>query len=354
MHASSAAVLWAHPGTFMSPKMTYTLKTDSIIDPIRSQALTKLIKETPLTYKPQHLATVDIDYGGVGVGHKECTKDGEMAVSAAILYWATGTAAYADLSLSILKGWSEKNIAWKGNNGLLEASWSVCSMARAAELLKYANDKVIADKWRAIEPQFLKWLDKVILPVIKSEHIWTWPLIGNWHFSQISARMQIAILREDVNEFDWCVRKFPEAVNKALLAIPVGHKESAPAKPKCKGQNSETCRDVSHSQFLLGGLIQVPEMALHQGVKLYDDRLFDAFELQARIMMKEVPDGLAPADIKTPYGYWYEPVWHIAHAHFTGRCKRPMPNTEKYIKQIGPDRVCFHWGPNCLTHYKRT
>jgi hypothetical protein len=134
------------------------------------------------------------------------------------------------------------------------------------------------------------------------------------------------------------VARYPEALNKALIFA------------KCAGECSETCRDVTHAQFQLGGMAQAAEMALHQGVDLYDNRLVTCFELQAAIMMKEIPVGLSKEDIKTPYGYWYEPIWHIAYAHFFKRRNMPMPKTAAYLQQLGADRVCFHWGGNCLTH----
>lgn len=346
----------------MSPAMTKTLKADVAKSPMRQKALAKLIKETPLTYKPQALEVVDIDYGGAGVGHKECTRDGEMAVSAALVYWANGDQAYAKLALDILEAWPAKNKVWKGQNALLEASWSICSMARAAELLKYAPDKSVADRWCRAEPAFIRWLDTVIMPVLKSEHIWGWHPAGNWHFSQICARMQLAIFREDSQEFAWCLERYARALAETLQGSgykrppkPVPGKpaaECAPGTPRCVGEISESCRDISHAQFQLGGLIQAPEMALHQGVDIYDDRLAPAFELQAAIMLKEIPPGFTAADIKTPYGYWPEPVWHIAYAHFNGRKHIPMPKTKAYLQQIGIDRVTFHWGPNYLTHWR--
>jgi hypothetical protein len=332
---------WNHPGTFMSPEMTFTLQ-QACSEPLRKSALDKLIKDTPLTHIASPLAIVDIDWGGKGNGHKECTKDGEIAVSAALIYWCTADIRYATLACDILRGWATVNKVWKGNNGLLEASWSICSMARAAELLKYAKNKEVIDVLKPVLSSFISWLDTVIMPVLKSEHIWYWDVVGNWHFSQICARMQIAILREDAKEWDWCVKKYRIAV-----AATFG------GNPKCVGANSETCRDITHSQMQLGGIAQAAEMALHQGVDLYDNRLISAYELQARIMMREIPDGLSAADIKTPYGYWQEPVWHIVHTHFVGRKKLTMPKTSQYIEKIGIDRVTFHWGPNYLTHFKR-
>jgi hypothetical protein len=319
----------------MSPDMTRQLKASISTDPMRKEALDKLIKAVPLDHEPQALASVNIGYGGVGQGHKECTRDAEVAVAAALIFWATADERYAHLACTTIAAWSQTNKEWRGDNAILEAAWSICSMARAAELLKYSTAKT---KWASVEPDFFRWLDAVIMPVLKSEHIWGWPIVGNWHFSQICARMQLAILREDQTEWNWCVAKYPLALNKCLVF------------QKCPGEHAETCRDVTHAQFALGGMVQVPEMALHQGVSLYDRRLVDCFELQARIMMQEIPPGLTKEDIKTPYGYWYEPVWHIPYAHFAGRLGVPMPYTKSYLHKLGPDRVCFHWGGNCLTH----
>lgn len=331
-----------HPGTYMSPAMTRSLKDDCVKLPTTKAALEKLIKETPLTHQCKPLVVVDIGYSGVGQGHAESTKDAEMAVSAALLLWATNNNEYGYMCLKIVKAWSETNKIWRGDNALLEASWVICSMARAAELLKWSPHFTDAWKHSGVEGAFNKWLDTVIMPVLKSEHIWKWSAINNWHFSQICARMQIAIFREDHVEWEWCLRKYREAVNKALVFT------------KCPGETTETCRDVTHAQMQLGGIAQAAEMAYHQGIKdLYQDRMMDCFELQATIMMKEVPTGFTRDDIKTPYGYWYEPVWHIAYMHFTQRRKKAMPKTEAYIKQLRCDRVCFHWGPNCLTHYQR-
>jgi len=322
--------------------MTTALKTANA-DPVRARALEKLLLETPLDYKPQALVLVNIGYGGVGQGHKECTVDGQMAVSAAILYWATGNAAYAKLATAILKAWATTNTVWRGDNAILEASWSVCSMARAAELLKYSDALGVA-LWAPVEKPFFAWLDKVINPVLRSNVIWGWPLVGNWHFSQICARMQVAILREDAAEWAWCIKKYPEALNKTLV------------NKLCVGEVAESCRDLSHAQFLLGGAIQAPEIAFHQGVNLYDDRLLAAFELQARLMMQQIPPGFTADDIHTPYGYWPEPVWEIAYNHFVVRKKREMPYTKTFLetnKSARPERVTFHWGPNTLTHYGR-
>jgi hypothetical protein len=340
-------IQFRHPGTFMSPAMTIGLKTQVESISIRRSALEKLKKNTAVPWKPQPLEVIDIGYGGVGKGHAECTKDAEVAVSSALLFWATRERKYATNALSILEAWGKTNKVWKGDNGPLEAAWSICSMARTAELLRYAPDPTISQGWARIQPMFFKWIDTVIMPVLKEPGLWTWRnkdgsiLRGNWHFSIMCARMQLAILREDVNEWKWVINTYPDALNKAII------------NRKAQGEVIETCRDVTHAQFLLGGMVQVPEMAFHQGVNLYDDRLVTCFELQAQIMLQEIPKGFAKEDIKTPHGYWPEPVFEIPFAHFNGRKKKPMPFTQRFLQgnpHARPENVTFHWGPNSLTH----
>ncbi len=328
---------FVHPGTFMSPSMTFSLRENVQANPIRRKALEALLKSTHLSYKPQALQTVHIDFGGKGQGHAECTKDGEMAVSAALLFWATGNADYARLSLSILKAWAHTNTTFGGDNAPLEAAWSVCSMARAAELLKHSKNTEIRSLWENMEPSFFSWLDGVISPLLKSLPVWRWQW-NNWHTSMLCARMQIAILREDHREWQWSLETCKEIMKRCIC------------NTHCQGEIIETQRDITHAQFLLGGLIQAPEMALHQGVDVYDPRLIQCTELHAQLLLKEVPMGLERKNIKTPYGYWAEPVFEIAYHHFGFRKNQPMPFTKKLLTTKRPDKVTFHWGGNTLTH----
>lgn len=341
----SRPIRFVHPGTFMSPEMTRALASEVAKDPLRKKALDKLMSAVPLGYKPRALKEVNIDWGGKGIGHDECTKDGEAAVSAALIFWATNDVRYGELALAVLKAWATTNKTFSGNNAPLEAAWSVCSMARAAELMKYASEMALAKKWKELEPTFFAWLDSLILPVLRDPSVWRWGMKNNWHFSIVCARMQIAILREDVREWEWSIKTYREIFPKALV------------QSECCGETVECKRDVTHNQMLLGGMIQAPEVAFHQGVRdLYDDRLVDCVELQARIMMQEVPKGLKREDIKTPYGFWPEPIYEIAYAHFHGRMKKQMPYTQKYLQhpKVRPDRVTFHWGGNTLTHARVT
>ncbi len=331
-----SVIQFRHPGTMLSPEMTFSLQQDCLTDPIRKRALDTMIKDTPFDYKPKALPIVDIGFNGVGSGHQECTKDGEMAYRAALLYWATRNDQYANLVVNILSAWSITNKVWKGDNAPLEAAWSVCSFARAAELIRDFKG------FSKIKEVFYKWIDTLIIPVLKNKNVWKWKLKGNWHYSILSALMQIAILRDDSREFNEALQKYKEILP---LSICVNH--------PC--HIAETTRDITHASFLLGGILQVPEMAYHQGVKdLYDNRLHPIMEYHARIMLKEVPEGITKEDIHTPYGYWIEPVWEIGYSHFNGRLGLSMPKTETLLTKCRPERVTFHWGGGTLTHYKRS
>lgn len=310
---------------------------DIQVYPIRQKALNKLMKLTMKSYQPKTLEHVLVDFGGKGQGHKECTKDGEVCISAALLFWATGDAAYANVALSILKTWAQKNKTFIGQNAPLEAAWCVGSMARAAELLKHTKNKTISQAWHTIEPSFLSWVETVIMPLLKAPDVWRWQW-NNWHTSMLCARMQIAILREDYAEWDWSIQTYKEILKRCICTS------------KCVGEITETKRDLTHAQFLLGGLIQAPEMAWHQGIDLYDPRLAQCTELHARLLMKEIPAGLTKEDIKTPYGYWTEPVFEIAYHHFCHRKKEHMLATKALLAKTRPDNVTFHWGGNTLTH----
>lgn len=182
------------------------------------------------------------------------------------------------------------------------------------------------------------------MPVLRNEHVWKWVPKNNWHFSILCARGQLAILREDEKEWLWCVDVFEKTMNEVIDYQGI------------KGHISETKRDVTHAQFQLGGIIQFLEMAEHQGIDIDIDivKVAYCFEYHARIMMGEVPEGLKKEDIKTPYGYWYEPIWELALVYF-GRKKIPMPITKKWIakSKLRPERICFHWGGCTLTHYQK-
>jgi hypothetical protein len=322
----------------MSPDMIKALKHESISDPMRKKALDRLLKDTPANHTPQAISNIDIGYSGKGTGHKEFTKDAEIAYSASLLFIAQDNPKYADLAINILRAWSTVNKTFKGDNAPLEAAWGIASMAMAAELLKYSKAQ---QKYASIEPNFTKWITDTMLPALNEPSVWRWKIKNNWHFSILFARAQLAILFDDSTTFNQVFNQYKTILPQAI----------------CQGHPchlSETLRDCTHFQFLIGGIISMAELAYHQGYKdAYDPKLHPIIEYHATIMLQEVPPGIKKEQINTPYGFWYEPVWEIAYAHFNNRLNLPMPKTEQWLAKIRPERVCFQWGPGTLTHYKR-
>lgn len=334
-------MVFTHPGTTMSPKMTFDLQKDKENDTERKKAFNKLKMSFVEHYTSNALPIVDIDWGGKGKGHNECTKDGEMAYISALMHWCTMDDKSAIISVNILKDWAKTNKIFKGNNAPLESAWCVCAFATSAELLKHSKSPNIRKAWTETEALFFHWIDNVIMPNLKRKDIWSWDPVNNWHFSIICARGQLAILRDNVVEWDWCVKTYKEILPKTI------------GFANCPCHISETKRDLTHAQFQIGGIIQFAEMAFHQGSHLYNPKIADVIEYHASIMLQEVPAGIAKEDIKTPYGFYYEPVWEIAFAHFHLREGKLMHKCDAWLQTFRPERVCFQWGAGTLTHYNR-
>jgi hypothetical protein len=117
------------------------------------------------------------------------------------------------------------------------------------------------------------------------------------------------------------------------------------------GECAETRRDLYHSQFGLGGLVQTAELAWQQGVDLYSfngNALLRALETHAYITNGGVPRACC-YPLK---GIGFLPCgWEVALNHYSGRCGLAMPETEKMLARHRPERVVFCWGAGTLTHF---
>ena len=164
------------------------------------------------------------------------------------------------------------------------------------------------------------------------------------------------------------------------------------------GECSETLRDIYHSQFALGGFVQVAEMCWQQDEDLYsheDCALAAAMEFHARIInsvtggpnekylprgFKYIGDAPLPAgcewkweakvqrlvaynkstkekvlELMDGWKYvqeiYYLPCgWEMGYNHYVGRLGMRMPETQKLLQRTWPDWYEFHWGLGTLTH----
>lgn len=149
--------------------------------------------------------------------------------------------------------------------------------------------------------------------------------------------MQLAIFRENVREFEWIVNAY-----RGLFEIYV--------KPWKTGQCGETRRDQVHAQFGIGSMINICEMAWHQGVDLYTPELHKCMEYHASILNGIVPADIQANEIKENR---FQPIgWEIGFQHFTKQKKMPMPQTQKLLEGKRPEWCIFCWGLSTMTHMK--
>jgi hypothetical protein len=250
--------------------------------------LERLKKATPLDYRHRALEKVCIEQ--------------------AVMWRVTGDERYARNAMSIIQGWAGKCVSFEGSNAPLELGWGVCSLVRAAEILRYSYPKwVVGDLNRFI--------DKIAMPKLTKKLGWT----NNWQTTICEARLQIAIFRDDRAEFDWAVAEYRRIFKDYVRA---------------DGCTAETGRDLVHAQFGIGGLLQIPELVFEYSggaVDLFDPLLARVCEVHADMIIRK--KGKDP---------WFLPCgWSIALRRFgEGR----VPNTKKLLDAHGPELYVFHWG----------
>lgn len=268
----------------------------------------KLKQVTPLDYKHRALNKVCIEAYGAGVGHEEFTKDGEQAVQQTLMWCMTKTEKYATNAIAIIDAWANKCVSFEGSNAPLEIGWGVCSLVRAAEILKYTYTK-----WKPDAVN--KFIDRIAMPKLRKKLGWT----NNWQITICEARLQIAIFRDDRAEFDWVVSEYHRIFKEYVRA---------------DGRTAETERDLVHAQFGIGGLLQIPEMVYEYTggvVDLFNPLMARVCEVHADMILNK--RGNDP---------WFLPCgWDIALRKF-GADK--MPNTKKLLDKYGPEMYVFHWG----------
>jgi hypothetical protein len=295
-------------------------------------------------YQPSAKAVLDIGIDGAdntddGVNDHVVfvEQDGAAAYVQAVAYIVTEDPVYAENVLRILRDWSNVLTTLRGANAALEAGWGISSMTRAAELIKHTYPA-----WdSAVERSFNTMVDTLMMPTIEPK------ITGaNRFFSMNEARLTTAIFRDDRYQ-----------MNRALEL----YRRYFATFVQANGIHGETCRDMQHAQFALGGMAQIAEIAWKQGVDLYsylDNRLQATIEYHANILYGGTPSpdpgcqltnigGSAfvgkPQGVNT-FGY------EIAYNHYVNRKGLTMPATRLLIEYGRPDGYQFHWGLATLTH----
>eukprot|EP00775_Hariotina_reticulata_P003960 gene3960-4213_t len=219
------------------------------------------------------------------------------------------------------------------------------------------------------------------------------PVLFGRHSSIADAYMAYALLTDNTIRFAKAVSLFRNTTEDYLR-----WGKGANAAGRVLGECTETLRDIYHSEFGMGGLIQVAEMAWQQDVDLYSASNFalaSMMELHARIInawdankdesllpagfrwyenMAVAPPGTQwrfditaqrwyamdtktftrvadyPDDTKWLLGVKYLPTgWEFGFNHYVGRLGIKLPETAALISRYNPDWYEFHWGLGTLT-----
>eukprot|EP00878_Enallax_costatus_P000309 GHUV01000382.1.p1 GENE.GHUV01000382.1~~GHUV01000382.1.p1 ORF type:complete len:631 (+),score=126.39 GHUV01000382.1:267-2159(+) len=352
------------------------------------------------------------------VGHVSFVElDSQMAIKQAMAYWAETDPAKADQhaqnAFTIIDAWVTINKGWKpdgwdrGENGPLEAGWGIACMARALEMLRGVKpgsgiapnlNKRFVEWVKAYGLKQMKWYTDVITKkAIENGKIATY---GNWHATIAEAMMSVAILSSDSKFAQGLYRDATQLFHTTVKEYIWKWGRLTPSdafKGRYIGEITETLRDIYHSQFGLGGLLQCAEMAWQQDDDLYSSNeyaLVSAMELHARIIRAwslndksmlpsdyVLPNAKNDPNLPAPYqGYTYEAEqqawvaqdgskkvlrdgkkylksikflpcgWEVGYNHYAGRLGIPMPETAALLKMFWPEWQEWHWGSGTLTH----
>eukprot|EP00878_Enallax_costatus_P024210 GHUV01025815.1.p1 GENE.GHUV01025815.1~~GHUV01025815.1.p1 ORF type:complete len:268 (+),score=78.55 GHUV01025815.1:397-1200(+) len=256
-----------------------------------------------------------------------------MVYQQAVMWIVTNDERYARNAATIIDAWSTQNRAFHGKNAPLEGGWGMASFARAAELLKYTWPG-----WQSsgVEGRYISWVKSLVMPNLQHEMLNRLPM-ANWQATVAEALAQLSILTGDRSLWDQAMSWWHKVMDVYITPC---------------GECQETKRDMFHSQFGLGGLIQLAEMAWQQGVDLYsyrNNQLFTAMEFHAYITNGGKPKECC-YELK---GIGFLPCgWEVGYNHYKGRMGWEMPNTAAMLAKHRPEKYVFHWGLGTLTHYR--
>jgi hypothetical protein len=246
----------------------------------------------------------------------------------------------------------------------LEAGWTGGPFIRAAEILRSTYPQ-----WdKPAQVEFTTMINRAFLPMV--EHPQSPGTNGNWEAVMIETAMSIAVFEDDQKLFDSAVSRYKRLLPAYIYGTEDGP-TPVPIDPKFfdtkeklikhwygqekmfDGLCQETGRDLTHTQWGIGGLVHCAEIAWHQHVDLYsmnNNRLLRGLEFHAKYLNgAPVPKDLCDGRLR---GMTVSPMWEIGFNHYHNRMHLPMPETEKLLEkhrpEIGPDH---HVGFGTLTHY---
>jgi hypothetical protein len=281
-----------------------------------------------LDYKPNALTIVDIGPYGVGKGHKEFTGDAMQIYALVLLYSATNDKRYAQHAMVIQDAWYFTTYSFTGSNAPLEIAWGATCIVRAFEILKYTYSGWCLQ----FEKRLNNMIDKLFLPNLRNRYNEIRKWNNNWILTIIEALMQIALFRNDRQEYTRLIIEYKNILPSCV--------------PNDSGKSTETTRDLIHAQFQIGSIVQIAEMGWQQDIDIYsyfNDCVKRTMEYHADILLGNVPPDVKREQLKD---IWFMPCsWEIGLNHYLKRRKVQMPRTSELLSKKRPEKASFNWGP---------
>jgi hypothetical protein len=328
-----------HPATIISPKHTIvpfrSIKTNNTF------LLDFILKEAPKNVNNNAKQTIHVNFNDNGDSHKSFTTDAKQCYAQTLAFLVTGDQVYALNAIKIITAWINTCTVFKGDNAPLLAAWGTSSMARSCEILKYTYPQ-----WQSsFEASYIAWVKKLLSPHLRGEtekYKLKWGFYNNWHTSITEARLQFALLCNDITEINFCIQQFITIFDFYI---------------NDSGLTYESFRDSDHNCFGLAGIINICEILFHQNIDLFsyrDNVLLKCIELHAAVYASNVipkQPGLNCQLTQFNVYKWIQPSsWEIVYNHFVNRCKKEMPYTKVLLNKIRPCKYELHWGYDTITH----
>lgn len=331
-----------HPATTISIpqiKTTPIISTNANKNEVYKKGFILLQKDTNLNHKSRVILDVDIGAYGKGIGHDEFTGDAMQILNLSLMFLCTKNNEYAKKAISLQDEWNINCKSFKGSNAPLECAWGSICMLRSVELLKYIYNDFKNHK--GFEDRFKVFLSKILIPNLTNRYNEIVKWNNNWILTIQEALLQYYLYIDDIQNANKIIIEFKDAIIKCITH-------------DC-GRCSETTRDLIHSQFQLGSMVQVAKMCWNQGIDIYsfnNNIIYICLEFHANILNGSVPEGIKKEELKD---VWFMPsIWDIAYNHYVMRTKinGRMPHTDKLLKTKTnrPERLTFNWGPAWI-HY---
>jgi parallel beta-helix repeat protein len=235
-------------------------------------------------------------YGKPNIGGGELSRNSSLAYDCALMWYITGDKKYAEISISILNGWSAVLRDFDYNDAKLLAGWTGYQLCNAAEVLRYTG----ADWKKEDIDSFTRMLMTVYYPLMR----YYYPQAnGNWDGAIIHSILAIAIFTDNREMFDNAIDHFLHGpVNGSLF------KYIYPS-----GQCQESTRDQGHVQLGLGEFAGAARVAYTQGVDLFsagNNRLAAGYEYTSGFLLGNKPQCYGPIsdrakNIRDDYEYVY-------------------------------------------------